>query len=70
MATQPPPSPRRGSIETYDRLTLLGRRWFWRARHANGEIVASGEPYNSAEARDKGIAAAASVLKYGTQIAV
>lgn len=57
--------PRGTSIETYDRLTLFGRRYFWRAKAANGEIVASGEPYNSPEARDQGIETAAMVLVSG-----
>lgn len=30
-------------FEIFARLTLRGRRWFWRLRAANGRIVASGE---------------------------
>ena len=29
-------------IETYRRLTLRGWQWRWRARHANGKILAHG----------------------------
>ena len=29
-------------IELYLRLTIRGRRWFWRVRAANNKIVATG----------------------------
>lgn len=63
------PHPReRRKIERYSRLTLFGRRWFFRARGANGEIVATGEPYSSPEARDRGIDAARAVFGVGRVI--
>lgn len=43
-------------FETFDRLTLFGRRWFFRLVAANGEPVAQSEAYNSAQSRDKEIA--------------
>lgn len=52
-------------IEIWDRLTLLGRRWYWRAVAGNGEIVAIGEGYNSAEARNRGIGTASRILAKG-----
>lgn len=36
-------------FELYRALTLLGWRWYWRLRAANGEIVASGEGYRRRE---------------------
>lgn len=33
-------------VQFYPRLTLRGRRWFWRARARNGEIVAQGRGYH------------------------
>ena len=47
-------------FETYDKRTLRGRRYYWRLRAANGEIVAQGEGYNSAAGRDNGIRVVAS----------
>lgn len=32
-------------FELYRSLTLFGRRWRWRLRAGNGEIMASGEDY-------------------------
>lgn len=49
---------RRDAFVTFDRMTLLGRRWFFHYRGNNGEIVFQSEAYNSAAARDRGIAAA------------
>lgn len=46
---------RQTRFEIYTKLTLRGRRWYWRLRAANGEPIASGEAYNSAEAARKGI---------------
>lgn len=41
------------AIETFDRLTLFGRRWFFRIIDAgNGQTLAQSEAYNSARARD------------------
>lgn len=34
-----------GKYYYYPRLTLRGRRWFWRFVGRNGEIVGSGEGY-------------------------
>lgn len=45
-------------FDTFDRLTLRGRRWFFRFKAPNGEIVFQSEAYNSAAARDNGIEAA------------
>lgn len=42
-------------FEIYTKLTLRGRRWYWRLRAANSETIASGEAYNSADAARKGI---------------
>lgn len=33
-------------FEIYSRLTLIGRRWYWRLRARNHEIIAQGEAYN------------------------
>jgi hypothetical protein len=59
----PPSVPIRGSldarpliVETYSRVGLLGRRYYWRVRHtSNGEIMAGGEPYSSKKARDDAV---------------
>lgn len=32
-------------FQVYSRLTLFGRRWYWRLRAANHEIIAQGEGY-------------------------
>lgn len=41
-------------IQTFDKLTLRGRRWFFRLVDCgNSEILAAGEPYNSKAARNK-----------------
>ena len=42
-------------FETYDRLTLFGRRFYFRLVGANHEKIAYGEAYNTADARDHGI---------------
>lgn len=40
-------------IETFDGLTLLGRRWWFRVVDVqNGQTLAASESYNSAEARN------------------
>lgn len=33
-------------IELYSRITLLGRKWFFRIRASNGEIIAQSESYS------------------------
>lgn len=49
-------------FETFDRLTLFGRRWFFRiVREGNNEPMAQSEAYNSAAKRDLAIG----VLKAG-----
>lgn len=41
-------------VQTFDGLTLLGRRWWFRIVDAgNHETLAQSESYNSAAARDK-----------------
>jgi uncharacterized protein YegP (UPF0339 family) len=30
-------------FQVYSRLTLFGRRWYWRLRARNNEIIAQGE---------------------------
>lgn len=61
------PARNRRKIERFSRLTLWGRRWFWRGRGANGEIVIPlSEPYASAQARDAGIVAAREIMTVGT----
>lgn len=41
-------------VEIFDRMTLLGRRWYFRIVDAgNHETLAPSEAYNSAAARDK-----------------
>lgn len=41
-------------VQTFDRLTLFGRRWFFRiVDTGNWEKLAQSEPYNSAAKRDK-----------------
>lgn len=32
-------------IEIFSRMTLRGRRWFWRVRAKNGEPIAQSEGY-------------------------
>lgn len=40
-------------VQTFDRLTLWGRRWFFRIIDAgNGQTLAQSEAYNSAQARN------------------
>jgi hypothetical protein len=40
-------------FETFDRLTLRGRRWFFRiVRNGNNEPLAQSEAYNRAASRD------------------
>lgn len=34
-------------FEIYRRLTLVGKRWFWRLKAENHEIIASGEGYRN-----------------------
>lgn len=34
-------------FEMYARRTLFGRRWSWRLRAANNEIIAQGESYHN-----------------------
>lgn len=42
------------AIETFDRATLLGRRWYFRIVDAgNHEIIAASEAYNSKASRNK-----------------
>lgn len=44
-------------FETYDRMTLFGRRWFFRVvREGNSETMAQSEAYNRREPRDIAIA--------------
>lgn len=43
------------TFETFDRRGIRGRRFYWRLRAANGEIVAQSEGYTSAVARDAGV---------------
>jgi uncharacterized protein YegP (UPF0339 family) len=50
--------PRRDAFVTFDRMTLRGRRWFFRYQGNNGEPIFQSEAYNSKAARDNGIAAA------------
>ncbi len=33
-------------FELYRQLTLAGKKWAWRLRAANGEIIARGESYS------------------------
>lgn len=42
-------------VEVYSRVGLLGRRYYWRVRHFNGEVMANGEPYSRAEDRDHAV---------------
>jgi uncharacterized protein YegP (UPF0339 family) len=50
-------------IELFDRLTLFGRRYYWRAVARNGESVAvGGEAYNTPAARDHGLNVARVIL--------
>lgn len=68
--TDPTPQRERRKIERFDRLTLFGRRWFFRARGKNGEIVCPSEPYNSAAARDAGIETAREIFAVGRVVDV
>jgi uncharacterized protein YegP (UPF0339 family) len=49
---------RRDAFVTFDEPTKDGHRWFFHYQAENGEPIFQSEPYNSAEARDKGIVAA------------
>jgi len=51
-------APRRDAFVAFDRMTLFGRRWFFRYQGNNGETVFQSEAYNSPAAREKGIQAA------------
>lgn len=43
-------------VETYSRIGLLGRRYYWRVRHlSNDEIQAHGEGYSDSRDRDKAV---------------
>lgn len=42
-------------FEVFERRTLFGRRWFWRLRAKNGEIISQSEAYNSRAAAAKTI---------------
>lgn len=43
-------------FETYDRMTLRGRRWYFRiVSCGNNEIMTPSEAYNSAAARNRAI---------------
>lgn len=64
MATEPTVRERR-KIERWSGLTLFGRRWYFRGRGKNGEIVVWGEAYNSPQARDRGIKAAREIFAVG-----
>lgn len=72
MAQRPTRSvtnPRRPKIEKLTRLTMWGRRWFFRVKGGNGEIVIPlSEPYSSAAARDAGIEAAQYALLNGVLV--
>lgn len=57
-------------FETYDRMTLRGRRWFFRFRAANGEIMLQSEGYNSAAARDHAIIVIRGKASIGRTVAV
>jgi hypothetical protein len=59
----PPSVPIRGNldarpliVETYSRVGLRGKRYYWRVKHkSNGEPMAAGEPYSTAAARDHAV---------------
>jgi uncharacterized protein YegP (UPF0339 family) len=52
-------------IEKYSKLTLRGRRWYWRLRHVNGNIMAdSAEGYNSKQARDDALTTVLSAVQH------
>jgi hypothetical protein len=38
---------RKLKIEVFQRMTMLGRRWFFRIRAANGEPIAQSEAYHN-----------------------
>lgn len=65
---------RYGKVECYESNLKKGpkagqRRFFWRARATNGEVVAdSGEGYNSEAARDNGLDAARMILLHGQRV--
>lgn len=43
---------RKLKIETFDRRTLWGRRYFFRIKAANGEVIAQSEGYRNRLDRD------------------
>lgn len=58
-------------IVLFSRLTLLGRRYYWKAVAGNGESVAiGGEAYNSKDKRDAGIMVARACLSPTTTVEV
>jgi len=69
MATEPQPRERR-KIERFSRLGFFGRRYYFRGRGKNGEIVVWGEGYNSPEARDRGIEVAREIFAVGRVVDV
>lgn len=60
-------------FETYDRLTLRGRRYFFRmVSEGNNEVMSQGQPYRNRASRDIAIGkikagAAAAVIRKGTR---
>lgn len=62
-ATWPEAVPIRGNldarpliVETYSRVGLRGRRYYWRVRHtSNGEIMCPSEPYSATRDRDHAV---------------
>lgn len=58
-------------IELFDKLTLFGRRYYWRAVARNGESVAiGGEAYTSRTARDHGLDVARVILANAERLKV
>jgi hypothetical protein len=59
----PPSAPIRGNldarpliVETYSRVGLRGKRYYWRVRHtSNREIMCPSEPYSAARDRDHAV---------------
>lgn len=50
-------------VERFSKLTIFGRRYYFRAVAANNEIVIpASQPYNSPEGRERGIRAARRII--------
>ena len=57
--------PRRCRFQIYSKWTLRGRRFFFRLRAGNGEIIAQSEAYNTKAAAENAVV----LIKHGAFLA-